>query len=104
MATKTITPKKLTLKDIKFEVGDIIYNVYSDNGSDYSLKQLFIEQFKIESISITDNKIYYKTTTECDITTTLSSDGTKLFYKSKEAALKCLQAKALTHFDEKLTD
>ena len=104
MATKATTPKKLTLKDVKFEVGDIIYNVYSDNGSDYSLRQLFIEQFKIESIEITDNKIYYKTTTECDITTTLISDGTKLFFKTKEAALKIFQAKALTHFDEKLVD
>jgi hypothetical protein len=95
---------KFTSKNVKFEVGDIIYGLYIDNGSDYSIRQLSLEQFKIKSIEITDNKIYYQTTTECTMEVTLTRDGTENFYKSKETALKAYNIKALTHFDEKLVD
>jgi hypothetical protein len=108
--TKTTkTPKvkektKFTSKDVKFEVGDVIYGLYEDNGSDYSIRQLFIEQFKIASIELKNDRIHYQTTTECEITDTLINEGTKIFFKTKEAALKAFQTKALIHFDEKLTD
>ncbi len=87
-------------KDLKFEVGDIIYSIDKDTGSDYSIKQLFIEQFKITKIEITIDRIYYYTTTECTIEQTINNNNIEKYSKSKDYIIKQFLKEFDIYFNE----
>lgn len=98
--TKNNKKLKFTSKDIKFEVGDIIYRVDKDNSTDYSMKQMILEQFKIKEVILNNNSILYRTTTECEIVDYLENYKTNQYFKTREAAIKAFSLESIIFFEE----